>query len=72
VATPQAANFTEDGAAKPSYEGNEAFNDFWDESFGEFTMGDYAYTASEILFALDKQAYAAECQTYGDLDADEP
>ena len=59
-------------AARPRYEDNEAFNDFWDESFGEFAMGDYAYTASEILFALDEQAYAAECQAYrdtGDTDA---
>ncbi len=40
---PPAANSGEDGPEAPSYEDNEAFNDYWDESFGEFTMGDYAY-----------------------------
>jgi len=28
----------------------EEFNESWDDSFGEFTMGDYSYPASEILF----------------------
>lgn len=60
----------EDDTAKPRYEDNEAFNDFWDESFGEFAMGEYAYTASEILFALDEQAYAAECQAFAESEAD--
>ena len=35
----------------------EEFNEFWDDSFGEFSMGDYAYPASEILFYVDKKAY---------------
>lgn len=35
----------------------EEFNEFWDDSFGEFKMGDYSYPASEILFNVDKQAY---------------
>ena len=48
------------------YEDAEGFNDFWDESFGEFIMGDYAYTASEILFGLDNQAYIAEYNTFMD------
>lgn len=52
-----------------SYEDNERFNEFWDESFGEFVMGEYTYTASEILFGLDQQAYAAECQAYQDMEA---
>ena len=33
-------------------------------------MGDYAYTASEILFALDQQAYAAECQAFAESESD--
>ena len=36
------------------------FNDFWDEDFGEFKMGDYSYTASEILFNVDYNAYQNE------------
>lgn len=37
-----------------------AFNDFWDDIFGEFAMGEYAYTASEILFNVDYKAYKSE------------
>jgi hypothetical protein len=40
------------------------FNDSWDEAYGEFAMGEYSYTASEILFAVDRAAYASEYQTY--------
>ena len=36
------------------------FNEFWDDSFGEYKMGDYSYPASEILFNVDKQAYVNE------------
>lgn len=46
------------------YEDNEAFNNFWDESFGEFTMGQYSYPASEILFNVDSQAYQAEYKAF--------
>ena len=42
----------------------EDFNEFWDESFGEFTMGKYSYTASEILFNIDKQAYVTEYKAF--------
>jgi len=42
----------------------EEFNEFWDESFGEFTMGDYSYLASEILFNVHHQAYSTEYQAY--------
>ena len=34
----------------------EGFNESWDDSFGEFAMGDYSYLASEVLFNVDKQA----------------
>lgn len=33
----------------PSYEEREDFNDYWDEIYGDFAMGDYSFTASEIL-----------------------
>lgn len=48
----------------PSYDDNEDFNNFWDESFGDFSMGDYNFTASEVLFALDAQAYATELKAF--------
>ena len=38
----------------------EEFNESWDDLFGEFEMGDYAFSASEILFNVDKQAYINE------------
>lgn len=59
----------------PDYDGNEDFNNFWDDSFGEFSMGEYNFTASEILFAVDEQAYATEVKAYqADLseEPDEP
>lgn len=40
------------------------FNDSWDETFGEFEMGDYSFTASEILFAVDHNAYQTEYMTF--------
>jgi len=45
---------------------NQDFNDFWDESFGEFFMGDYSYTASEILFYTDNGAYLTELKAFGE------
>lgn len=44
------------------------FNEFWDESFGEFKMGDYSYPASEILFNVDKQAYVNEYKAYTETE----
>jgi cob(I)alamin adenosyltransferase len=46
------------------YDECEKFNEFWDESFGEFSMGEYSYTASEILFDVDYQAYLAEHKSF--------
>lgn len=43
---------------------NPEFNDFWDENYGEFSMGDYSYTASEILFCVDTKAYLAELKIF--------
>ncbi|WP_427501579.1 abortive infection family protein [Methylomonas sp. MED-D] len=48
----------------PDYELNEEFNTFWDDSFGEFSMGSYSYTASEILFNVDFQAYVTEYKEF--------
>lgn len=46
----------------------EEFNEFWDDSFGEFKMGDYSYPASEILFNVDKQAYVNEYKAYTETE----
>lgn len=35
----------------------EDFNDYWDDLYGEFYMGDYSFTASEVLFNNDINAY---------------
>jgi hypothetical protein len=50
------------------YTDNEPFNDFWDDLYGEFPMGDYSFPASEILFNVDYKAYMTEHQacTEGD------
>jgi hypothetical protein len=50
------------------YDEAEEFNEFWDDSFGEFEMGTYSYPASEILFNVDRQAYINE---YNIFKADE-
>ncbi|MBV5296764.1 MAG: abortive infection family protein [Rhodoferax sp.] len=55
----------------PEYEENEAFNNFWDESFGDFAMGQYSYPASEILFNVDLLAYQAEYKAFVESE-DEP
>lgn len=46
------------------YTDNEDFNESWDENYGEFEMGDYAYPASEILFNVDIKAYKSELVAY--------
>jgi len=62
---------------EPEYHDYEEFNEHWDEIFGEFAMGEYSYTASEILFAVDQDAYKSEYQAYqrdqltSDIYADE-
>ena len=45
------------------YEGQE-FNDFWDDLFGEFVMGNYSFTASEILFSVDNDLYTEEYNAF--------
>lgn len=55
----------------PEYDDNEVFNSYWDETFGEFIMGQYSYPASEILFNVDSQAYQAEYKAFL-ITEDEP
>ena len=52
-----------------SYSEAENFNESWDDSFGEFVMGDYSYPASEILFNVDKQAYVNEYKAFTEAEA---
>lgn len=63
VAMPSAAPQPEADDGR-SYDDNEDFNNFWDDLFSAASMGAYSFTASEVLFALDPQAYAAECKTF--------
>lgn len=54
------------------YTDNPDFNDSWDDAYGEFQMGDYSYTASEILFYTDYDAYLTELKAFlvdrGDIE----
>ena len=43
---------------------NQDFNDFLDDSFGDFSMRDYSYTASEILFYTDNEVYLTELKAF--------
>ena len=56
---------------KIEFEDNEEFNNYLDEIFGEFTIGDYSYTASEILFNVDYQAYKTENKAYQNIGEEE-
>lgn len=46
------------------YDDCEEFNDYWDDIYGDFSMGDYSFTASEILFNNDMKAYSDEYKSY--------
>lgn len=46
------------------YERNKEFDDYLDEIYGEFTIGDYSYSASQILFAVDSEAYQYEQKNF--------
>ncbi|MEQ1599841.1 MAG: abortive infection family protein [Methylotenera sp.] len=50
------------------YDELQDFNESWDEAFGEFTMGEYSYLASEILFNVDYNAYETEFNGFKDLN----
>lgn len=51
-----------------NYEEKQEFNQWWDEQFGEFDMGEYSYPASEILFSVDKQAYLNENKQFNESE----
>ncbi len=53
------------------YDENETFNDFWDQQYGEFTMGVYSFFASEILFSNDPKAYKDELKSFNLIPIDE-
>lgn len=65
-------NFESENPRKPTetleetldYWEAEEFNEFWDDSYGDFQMGTYAYSASEILFNVDKKAYINEYNAF--------
>jgi hypothetical protein len=40
------------------------FNNFLDDSFGEFEMDSYSFLASEILYSLDPNAYETEYRAF--------
>lgn len=54
----------EETPSELAYEDFEAFNEHWDETFGDFEMGPYSYTASEILYNVDRKAYDFEKRTF--------
>jgi len=59
---------TEAVEAELFYTDNEPFNDFWDDLYGEFKMGDYSFPASEILFNVDYKAYDTEQKAFSEGD----
>lgn len=54
-----------------NYDDAEDFNIFWDDSFGDFEMGTYSYTASEILYNVDIQAYKTEYKAFLKLEPED-
>jgi len=42
------------------YKDYEEFNNYLDDTYGEVELGNYTFSASEILFYLDKNAYIEE------------
>jgi len=42
----------------------EDFNDYLDETYGEFAIGALSYSASEVLFHVDHQAYMSEYKEF--------
>lgn len=46
------------------YANCEDFNEYLDETYGEFAIGMLSYSASEILYNVDKQAYETEYREF--------
>lgn len=53
-------------STKISYQDTQDFNEFWDGLYGEFTMGDYSFMASEILYTMDEEAYIDACKEFNE------
>lgn len=51
-----------------NYDELEFFNSFLDEAYGDFRMGEYSYTASEILFNVDYKAYETELIAFMEVE----
>jgi len=49
-----------------AYDASPEFNEFWDDLYGEFAMGDYSYPASEVLYNVDYSAYKVEQTAFGE------
>ena len=47
-----------------TYDASPEFNEFWDDLYGEFVMGDYSYPASEVLYGVDNSAYKVEQKAF--------
>jgi len=48
----------------------EEFNNYWDDTHGDFEMGEYSYPASEILYHVDYPAYTTEHKAYTENESD--
>lgn len=46
------------------YSDCEDFNEYWDDEYGEFVMGEYSFFASEILYDMDAKAYKFEYENF--------
>jgi hypothetical protein len=55
---------------KLNYDDVENFNDSWDDSFGQFEMGEYSFLASEILYSLDYNAYETAYKEFMESEPD--
>ncbi len=65
IETFETENLREKKKEEIKYEDNQEFNRYLDEVYGEFSVGkDYAYTASEIFYCLDYEAYKSLLQDY--------
>jgi hypothetical protein len=63
VITSSSNNSTSDDKSK--YEDFDAFNDYWDELYNEFSMGEYySYPASLILYYVDNEVYHYESRCF--------
>jgi hypothetical protein len=51
-------------AESSNYEDNEQFNQFLDDLYGDFSFAEYSYSASEILFGVDPEAYKTELKAF--------